>query len=75
MSNLQTHLRVRDVLWPKAWKEAIILALRKSNKEDYTVIETYRPIALLNTIEKLLKLIMAHKLSLLTKNNSILLET
>jgi hypothetical protein len=75
MSNLQTHLRVRDVLWPKAWKETITLALQKPNKEDYTVVGAYRPIALLNTIGKLLELVMARKLSLLTKNNSILLET
>jgi Reverse transcriptase (RNA-dependent DNA polymerase) len=66
---------VRIGYHPKAWKEAITLALRKPNKEDYTVIGAYRPIALLNTMGKLLELVMACKLSLLIENNSILLET
>jgi hypothetical protein len=57
----------------KAWKEAIILALQKPNKEDYTIVRAYRSIALLNTIEKLLELIISYKLLLLTKSKALLL--
>jgi hypothetical protein len=53
----------------------ITLALRKLNKEDYTLIGVYRPITLLNFIGKLLKLIMSYKLSELVKSNNLLPET
>jgi hypothetical protein len=59
----------------KAWKAAITLAIRKPNKEDYTSIEAYRPIALLNIMGKLLELVMARKLSELAENNGTLPET
>ena len=49
--------------------------LRKSNKKDYIVIKVYRSITLFNIINKLLKLIMSHKFSLLIKTNHILLKT
>jgi hypothetical protein len=57
----------------KTWKEAIILALQKSNKEDYTVVKAYCSITFLNTIEKLLELIISYKLLLLTKSKALLL--
>jgi hypothetical protein len=60
---------------PRAWKEAITLALQKLNKEDYTAVEAYRPIALLNTIGKLLELVMSRKLSLLAETHHVLPET
>jgi hypothetical protein len=53
----------------------ITLTLRKPNKEDYTLIEIYRLITLLNSIRKLLKLIMFYKLSELVKSNNFLPET
>jgi hypothetical protein len=49
--------------------------LRKPNKEDYTISKAYRPIALLNTIGKILELVMARKLSQLVEENDLLFET
>jgi Reverse transcriptase (RNA-dependent DNA polymerase) len=66
---------VRIGYHPKAWKAAITLALRKPNKEDYTLVGAYRPIALLNTMGKILELVMSRKLSLLAESNGNLPET
>jgi len=52
-----------------------MLALRKLNKDDYTVPKLYRPIALLNTIRKLLELVIAYRLIDLAETNNLLLET
>ena len=60
---------------PTAWKRATTLALRKPNKEDYTIPKAYRPIALLNTMGKILELVMARKLSQLAEENNLLPET
>jgi hypothetical protein len=49
--------------------------LKKPNKDDYILIEVYRPIALLNSIGKILELVMARKLSELIENNDLLPET
>jgi hypothetical protein len=45
------------------------------NKDDYTLVEAYRPIALLNFMGKILELVMARKLSELAENNDLLPET
>lgn len=66
---------VRIGYHPKAWKEATTLALRKPNKEDYTLVGAYRPIALLNTLGKLLELVMSRKLSSLAESKSLLSKT
>src|SRR5271163_4584705 len=58
-----------------AWKRATTLALRKPNKEDYTIPKAYRPIALLNIMGKILELVMTRKLSQLIENNNLLSET
>jgi exonuclease III len=66
---------VRIGYHPKAWKSAITLALRKPNKDDYTLVGAYRPIALLNSMGKILELVMSRKLSKLAENNDLLPET
>ena len=60
---------------PKIQKAAITLALRKPNKDDYTQVEVYRPITLLNSIGKVLELIIARELLQLAENNDLLPET
>ena len=52
-----------------------MLALRKPNKDDYTVLKSYRLIALLNIIKKLLELVIAYRLMDLAETNNLLLET
>jgi hypothetical protein len=69
------NVTVRIKYHLKAWKSAIILALRKPNKEDYTLIKAYKLITLLNFIRKLLELIMSRKLSDLVKNYDLFPET
>jgi retron-type reverse transcriptase len=66
---------VRIGYHPKTWKSAITLALRKPNKDDYTLVGAYRPIALLNSMGKILELVMSRKLSKLAENNDLLPET
>ena len=66
---------IRNGYHPKAWKASITIALRKEGKEDYTTVDSYRPIALLNTMGKLLEIIMARRISELAETNNLLPET
>ena len=45
------------------FKKSITIILRKSEKDDYTQIKTYRSIILFNTIDKVLKKIMINRIS------------
>jgi hypothetical protein len=40
--------------YPKQWKKYITVAVRKPGKPDYTIANAYRPIALLDTMAKVL---------------------
>jgi hypothetical protein len=53
----------------KTFKKVNIITLRKIDKKDYTISKTYRSIALLNIIEKILKFIMNKKISWITKTH------
>ena len=46
------------------------VVLRKSKKTNYIIMKTWRPIALLNTIEKMLKTVISHKLFHLVKHDN-----
>jgi hypothetical protein len=59
----------------KAFKKVNIITLKKIDKIDYTISKTYRLIALLNIIEKILKFIMSKKISWITKTHRLLLDT
>ena len=52
-----------------------IITFKKSKKVDYTIAIVYRSIALLNTLNKMLKSIIKTKISFLTKHYKLLLET
>lgn len=60
---------------PHEWKRAVTLILRKPNKADYTSTKAYRPIALLNTMGKLLEIVIARRLTELAETNRLLPET
>lgn len=60
---------------PKIFKKATTIVLKKPNKEDYTEPKAYRPIALLDTLGKVLETIMAKKLSDLAEEHSLLPTT
>ena len=60
--------------FPKPYKMSTTVVLRKPNKPDYTRPNAYRPIALENTMGKILESIMAENLSYLTEEHQLLPE-
>ncbi|EKG09366.1 Reverse transcriptase, partial [Macrophomina phaseolina MS6] len=57
---------------PSQFRQSITLALRKNKKDDYTDPKSYRPIALTNTIGKLLESIIARRMSYLVERFDLL---
>jgi ribonuclease HI len=49
--------------WPAQLKEAIVVVIRKPSKPDYSNPKAYRPIALLNTLSKVMEAILALRIS------------
>lgn len=49
--------------YPRQWKQARIVVLRKPGKPDYSAPGAYRTISLLNTLAKLLEAVLARRLS------------
>ena len=49
-------------VWPSHFKDSISIIIPKPNKPDYSIPKAYRPIALLNTLGKLLTKILANRL-------------
>jgi hypothetical protein len=56
------------------FREFITMFLRKINKFDYFVLKTYRFIALLNILDKIMKSIMTTRLSYAAKKHNLLLK-
>jgi hypothetical protein len=54
------------------FREIHIIALKKSRKKNYTDVKTYKSIAFLNTFDKVLKSIIARRISDLTKIHDFL---
>jgi hypothetical protein len=63
---------IRNGYHPYEWKRSLTLALRKLKKGDYTDPKAYRPIALLNTLGKLLERVIASRMSQLAETNGLL---
>jgi hypothetical protein len=61
--------------YPKRWKTAMIVVLRKPGKPDYSVPGAYRPISLLNTLGKLLEAMMARRLMYYAETYGLLPDT
>jgi hypothetical protein len=57
------------------FREVNIIILKKSNESNYTDFKTYRFIALLNTIDKALEFIIAHKISTFAEIYEMFLAT
>lgn len=57
------------------FKEARTVVLRKPSKPSYSDLGAWRPIALLNTIGKLIESLMAKRLSQAAKEHKLLLDT
>ncbi len=57
------------------FKKTIIIMLRKSRKKNYFKLLFFKLIALLNTLNKILKLIILKRLRYVIKTHNILLRT
>lgn len=58
--------------YPTKWKTSATIVLRKPNKPDYTVAKAYRPIALLDTIAKVLSSCVAEDLTYIAEEHKLL---
>ena len=58
--------------YPKAFKRSTTIVLRKPQKDTYTKAKSYRPIALLNTMGKVLERIVAKRMSEAAETHSLL---
>ena len=65
---------LRMAYHPKAFKHSTTVVLRKPQKPDYTKTGAYRPIALLNTIAKVLEAVVAKRMSKETEERKLLPE-
>lgn len=60
---------------PKHFRNLVTVALRKPGKSNYSVPASYRPIALLDTLSKLLEFILARRISYLAETYRLLPRT
>lgn len=60
---------------PEHFRVAETVTLRKPGKEDYTQVKSYRPVALLNTLGKILEKDIARRLSALVERHALLPPT
>jgi hypothetical protein len=58
----------------KHFREFITMSLRKVNRSDYFVFKAYRFIALLNTLNKIMKFIMTIRVNYAAKKHNLLLK-
>src|ERR1700712_2277321 len=61
--------------YPRKWKTAKIIVLRKPGKPDYALPGAYRPISLLNTLGKVLEAVVARRLSYYAEKFKLLPDT
>lgn len=60
---------------PEHFRSAVTIALRKPGKSNYSTAASYRPIALLNTLSKLLEFMLAKRISYLAETHKLLPRT
>ena len=58
---------------PECCKETITVVLRKANKKDYSLPGSYRPVALENTLGKILKKIVVERIQKAVEVQGLLL--
>jgi len=67
---VQASVRLRH--FPKAFKHTTTVVLRKPSRPDYTKVKAYRPIALENTVGKVMESVIAEIISYLTETHELL---
>lgn len=60
---------------PARFRQSTTIVLRKAGKDDYTTPKAYRPIALLNTVGKLMDSTIAKRISYVTEMYKLLPST
>ena len=60
---------------PTHFRNSVTIALRKPGKKHYSIAASYRPISLLNTISKIMKYILAKRISYLAETYQLLPRT
>lgn len=58
--------------FPNAWKVFSTITLRKPNKDDYSKPKAYRPIALEETLGKVVEAVVAKRLTALAEKHNLL---
>jgi hypothetical protein len=58
---------------PDRYKKSVTIVIRKESKKDYSLPGNYRPIALENTLVKVVKKILTARLSRVTEEHELLL--
>jgi hypothetical protein len=58
--------------WPQHFRDSSTVVLRKPKKGDYTKPKAYRPIALLNTVGKIIESMVAERVSYLVERYGLL---
>ena len=66
---------IKEGIQSSHFKRVFIIMLRKSGKKNYTKLSSYRSIALLNTLNKMLKLIVLKRFRYAVEALSTLLNT
>ncbi len=57
---------------PQSYRESTTVAIRKPKKDDYSLLGSYRPVALENTLTKLIEKIMARQLTGLVEDKGMI---
>jgi hypothetical protein len=60
---------------PEHFQQSVTVALRKEGERDFRILDSYRPVALLNTLGKFLEFIMATRLSYIIEEHGLLPKT
>ena len=60
---------------PQHFRDSITVALRKPGKGDYTTSKAWRPIALLNTIGRVMESVIATRIPYLAEEHKLLSDT
>src|SRR5882724_12321903 len=59
-------------VYPTGWRDSVMVVLRKPGKADYTAPNVHQPVALLNTIVKVLSACMAEDLTHAVETHGLL---
>ena len=59
-------------VYPEEWKDSVTVVVRKPAKPDYSNPSAYRPIALLNTMGKILSACVAEDLAQMAEMHGLL---